>query len=99
MYVVAGRVFGYNGFVSTVRRLLVFVMCISLLGITASSVQAQQMFGKYSTETGHNVVGEFWNAYQSTPDAEVLFGYPITDQFVAAFPAGLEVQYLSLIHI
>jgi hypothetical protein len=30
------------------------------------------MFGKYFTETGHNVVGEFWNTYQSTPDAEVI---------------------------
>ena len=58
MYVVPGRVVVYNGFVSTVRHLLVFVMCISLLGTTASSVQAQQMFGKYFTETGHNVVEE-----------------------------------------
>jgi hypothetical protein len=53
------------------------------------------MFGKYFTETGHNVVGKFWNTYQSTPDAEVLFGYQITDQFVAVFPAGLEVQYFQ----
>ena len=85
----------YNGFVSNVRHLLVVVLCVTLLGITGTSVQAQQTFGKYFTETGHNVVGEFWNLYQSVPDAEVIFGYPITDPFVTAFPAGLEVQYFQ----
>jgi len=68
---------------------------VTLLGITGTSVQAQQTFGKYFTETGHNVVGEFWSFYQSVPDADVIFGYPITDAFVTAFPAGLEVQYFQ----
>ena len=85
----------YNGSVSAVKRIILFVICLALLGITGSNVQAQQAFGKYFTETGHNVVGDFWNTYRSTPNAEVIFGYPITDEFATTFPAGLEVQYFQ----
>lgn len=85
----------YNGFVSTVKRFFVVALGLALLGITGTSARAQQAFGKYFTETGHNVVGDFWTFYQGVADAAVVFGYPITDQFVTAFPPGLQVQYFQ----
>jgi hypothetical protein len=58
-------------------------------------VRAQQTSGQFFSQTGHNVIGEFWAFYQGVPDAAVVFGFPITEQFTSADGSGLTVQYFE----
>ena len=58
-------------------------------------VEFQQTIGHYFPQTGHNVIGEFWAFYQSVPDAAVIFGMPITEQFSTGDGSGLTVQYFE----
>lgn len=46
--------------------------------ISAQSVESEKYYEWY----GHFVKGEFLAAYQSIPDAEKLYGYPITEMFL-----------------
>ncbi len=49
---------------------------------------------RYFPETGHMVTGDFLSAYESVPNPELVFGYPITE----AFPDSDEeymVQYFE----
>lgn len=57
--------------------------------------RAQQASGQFFPQTGHNVVGEFWDFYQSVAEAPLVFGLPITEQFVSADGSGLTVQYFE----
>jgi len=57
--------------------------------------RAQQTSGHYFSQTGHNIIGEFWTFYQSVPDAAILFGLPLTEQFPSADGSGLTVQYFE----
>jgi hypothetical protein len=72
------------------------VLCATVLllggGIPA---RAQQTSGQFFPQTGHNVVGEFWTFYQSVPDAALVFGLPISEQFISADGSGLIVQYFE----
>jgi hypothetical protein len=56
-------------------------------------VQAQSGDSRYFSETGHNVSGEFLAFYQSNPNAEYIYGYPITEQFPSR--DGRTVQYFQ----
>lgn len=56
-------------------------------------MHAQQTTGRYFPDTRHNVIGEFYAFYQSVPEAELVFGSPITEQFVDRL--GLTVQYFQ----
>ncbi|RME91592.1 MAG: hypothetical protein D6770_00025 [Anaerolineae bacterium] len=55
--------------------------------------QAQGTDFHYFDETGHNVVGEFWKFYQRAKDPTLLYGYPITEQFISR--DGKTVQYFQ----
>lgn len=69
-------------------------MCILLLGTTGvTAAHAQQTSGFYFLETRHNVLDAFWTYYQSVDNANLLFGYPITDQFENS--QGITVQYFQ----
>ena len=57
--------------------------------------RAEQVVGHFFSQTGHNVIGEFWTYYQSVEDAAVVFGLPITEQFISADGSGLVVQYFE----
>ncbi|MCX7608045.1 MAG: hypothetical protein N2049_02335 [Anaerolineales bacterium] len=54
-----------------------------------------QVGGQYFPQTGHNLVGEFWLFYQSIPDAALVFGAPITEQFPARDGSGKILQYFE----
>ncbi len=56
-------------------------------------MHAQQTTGRYFPDTRHNLIGEFYAFYQSVPEAELVFGSPITEQFVDR--AGVTVQYFQ----
>jgi hypothetical protein len=58
-------------------------------------VHALQTSGQYFPQTGHNVIGEFWEFYQSVSDATLVFGAPITEQYGATDGSGKTIQYFE----
>ena len=71
------------------------VMLFSLLALTAGVAQAQNGgTSKYFAETGHNVSGEFWTYYQSVANADLVFGYPLTEAFNNV-KTGRVIQYFT----
>ena len=49
---------------------------------------------RYFAQTGHNVAGEFLRFYDDTPNAEQVFGYPITEAFTD-LKSGRIIQYFT----
>ena len=75
------------------RRSFTILLAFCLLSITWASAFAQTLDFKYFAETGHNVKGEFLKFYNSNPNALILFGYPITEEFTTK--DGLTIQYFQ----
>jgi hypothetical protein len=75
------------------RSITLFLAVLVLLSTTWASVLAQTVDFKYFAETGHNVKGDFLKFYNSNPNASLLFGYPITEEFPAK--DGFTVQYFQ----
>lgn len=48
---------------------------------------------KYFPETGHNVKGEFLRFFESSTDPLLVYGYPITDEFISG--NGVTAQYFQ----
>jgi hypothetical protein len=65
-----------------IKRATWFVILFIFVAGLASTVRAQSSDQLYVPETGHWVRGEFLKFYQSTSDSLLLFGYPITDEFI-----------------
>jgi hypothetical protein len=75
-----------------VKRFLVVLFVVSLLLMTGAPVLAQSSGSEYFKETGHYVSGDFLAYYRSVANAQLLFGYPITE----AFPKnGVTIQYFQ----
>ncbi|MBL8076376.1 MAG: hypothetical protein JNM55_00315 [Anaerolineales bacterium] len=74
------------------RRSFTLLLAAVLLSATWASAFAQTLDFKYFDETGHNVQGEFLKFYNANPNALILFGYPITEEFTKD---GLNVQYFQ----
>lgn len=91
-----------------VRLVGMLVVLISLLAVTGGVAGARSAgysasprlagqdgdTSKYFPETGHIVSGEFWKYYQSVPDAELVFGYPLTEAFTDT-QSGRVIQYFT----
>jgi len=75
-----------------VKRIFGILFILSLLLATGAPVFAQSSGSEYFIETGHYVSGDFLTFYRSVPNAQLLFGYPITEAFVKN---GLTVQYFQ----
>jgi hypothetical protein len=75
-----------------IKRGVLFLTCLVLLAAGVPAY-AQQTTGRYFPDTRHNVVGEFYLYYQNVPEAELVFGSPITEQFVDR--SGRTVQYFQ----
>jgi len=76
--------------------LLIIPVLVSVLGVTATFAQSEQGESRlYFSETGHWVIGDFLSAYQSVSKPGLLYGMPITDEFVANTPDRLRVQYFE----
>ncbi len=85
----------YNRFVNRFSRWIgILLVLLGLLTSTSGVAQAQEGTSKYFPETGHNVSGEFWTYYQSVPNAQTVFGYPITEAFNDV-KLGRVVQYFT----
>ena len=78
------------------RVLLMPLTLYALLFALGSShpVQAQASGGRYFSETGHWVDGEFLEYYESTPNAAFLYGAPISHEFNDP-GNGVRVQYFQ----
>jgi hypothetical protein len=75
-----------------VKRFFGILFVLSLLLTTGAPVFAQSTGSEYFKETGHYVTGEFLTYYRSVSNAQLLFGYPITE----AFPKnGITIQYFQ----
>jgi hypothetical protein len=65
-----------------IKRATWFVILFILVAGLAGTVRAQSSDQLYVPETGHWIRGEFLKFYQSVDDSLLLFGYPITDEFI-----------------
>ncbi len=78
------------------NKILRGILILIILGASIAagvSVRAQESTPRYFPETGHTLHGKFRIFYESTPDALLLFGYPITEAFTNA--QGVEIQYFQ----
>ena len=76
--------------------ILIIPVLVSIVGVTATFAQdAQSDQRLYFHETGHWVIGAFLAAYQSVANPQLLYGLPITDEFVSKAADGRRVQYFQ----
>jgi len=81
--------------VSKYARLLgSLFLLVSLFSAAGPQVSAQGISSQYFADTGHNVSGDFWFFYQGIPNAQFVFGSPITEQFTDP-TSGRMVQYFQ----
>jgi len=76
--------------------LLIIPVLVSILVVTQAKPSAAQADPRqYFSETGHWVLGDFLIAYYSAADPALLYGLPITDEFVSDAAGGRLVQYFE----
>lgn len=75
---------------SILQRLMLFVALAALVGVALPHVHAQEV--RYFPETGHTLRGQF-RAFWETNGALANFGFPITEEYVAA--NGRTIQYFE----
>jgi hypothetical protein len=76
------------------RRSFATALIICLLFFSGViPAHAQTVDSKYFSETGHNVKGEFLKFYNNNPNAKLVYGFPITEEFTGK--DGLLVQYFQ----
>ncbi len=76
------------------RLVVVFLFLVSVFSGVGAQVSAQETSSQYFADTGHNVGGDFWLFYQSVPEAQLVFGSPITEQFTDS-TSGRLIQYFQ----
>ena len=79
------------------KRLAGVVFIVVCLLASGNSARVGAQAGEswhYFPDTGHTLGGDFWRYYQSIPNAAVVFGSPITEQF-SDTNSGREIQYLQ----
>ena len=77
--------------------LLIILVLISVISFRVSTAQSEPD-SIYYPETGYTVKGEFLEKFQSAVNPLLLYGYPITDAFIApdsSPAAGLLIQYFQ----
>lgn len=78
---------------NALQRVIVSLITASLLFASRGIAHAQSADVKFFPETGHSVRGDFLKFYNNLPDPILVYGYPITEQFVAR--DGKTVQYFQ----
>lgn len=79
---------------SAVWRFLVMLLVLALLSAPFGKAGAQTSEElQYFPETGHNVRGVFLRFYRNAVHPELVYGYPITEQFTSR--DGRVVQYFQ----
>lgn len=80
--------------VKTIRSILSLLLVAGLVLTGSGQALAQDGTSRYFADTGHNVSGEFLLFYQSVPNAQFVFGSPITEQFTDP-TTGRLIQYFQ----
>jgi hypothetical protein len=80
--------------VKELARFLVFLILLSLLLQPVGGVRAQEGNSEFFSQTGHNVSDEFLRFYRANPNAEQVYGYPLTEAFTDA-RSGRLIQYFN----
>lgn len=75
------------------RRLVVLTIALALLLSSWRIARAQLADVRFFPETGHNLRGEFLKFYNNARDPNLVYGYPITEQFISR--DGKTVQYFQ----
>ena len=70
---------------------IIVVLALLLVGGTAS---AQIETSRFFSDTGHWLVGRFYDFYTDYEHAEIVYGSPITDQYLDDL-TGRMVQYFE----
>ncbi len=65
-----------------IKRATWFVILFIFVAGLAGTVRAQSLDQLYVPDTGHWIRGDFLKYYQSVDNSLLLFGYPITDEFI-----------------
>jgi hypothetical protein len=81
------------------RRTWVIFLTVLVLLTSISAAPAQQEDTRFFEETGHWVSGEFLEFYDSIPDAERLFGDPITEPLDDPLRDGISIQYFERVRL
>ncbi|GAB4493426.1 MAG: hypothetical protein Fur0016_29470 [Anaerolineales bacterium] len=85
----------YNRIVEKIARLFLVVCLLNGFFLPAGAVAlAQGVSSQYFADTGHNLSGDFLVFYQNIPNAQFVFGSPITEQFTDS-SSGRLVQYFQ----
>lgn len=77
-----------------VHGLILVLLLTGLFLVGGKDALAQGGTSQYFPDTGHNVSGEFLLFYQSVPNAQFVFGSPITEQFTDP-TTGRLIQYFQ----
>lgn len=77
-----------------VHGLILVLLLTGLFSVGGKGALAQGGTSQYFPDTGHNVSGEFLLFYQSVPNAQFVFGSPITEQFTDP-TTGRLIQYFQ----
>lgn len=72
--------------------ILIIISFALVIGVRNSRAQTEER--RYFPETGHWVEGEFLTKYESTENAELVYGNPITERFEDRINL-IEVQYFE----
>lgn len=80
------------------RIITVCLLLIFFFTPLSGSVTAQSSGTLYFEETGYSISGQFLEFYESTPNALILFGYPISEEFKDP-TTGIETQYFQHIRL
>jgi hypothetical protein len=75
--------FVYNEDMMKAGRWLAIFAAFCLLVTSWGIVQAQTSDVEYFAQTGHFVRGDFLRYYRSVSNPTLLFGYPLTEQFIS----------------
>jgi len=75
------------------RRTFALFLAGCLLASNWASVNAQASGSEFFDATGHNVQGEFLQFYHKAANPTLIYGYPITEEFMRT--DGLKVQYFQ----
>jgi hypothetical protein len=79
---------------SAVKTVVILLLILHALLMPPGTAQAQEAEdSQYFPETGHIVKGDFLQFYRNTNDADLVFGFPITEQFTST--DGMQVQYFQ----
>ena len=78
-------------------RFIVLLLSVMLI-LTTQSAIAQDQGSYYFPEKGHYVIGDFYSFYFSNPNAQLAYGFPITEAFTDS-ETGLKVQYFEKVRL